>query len=106
LTPAADTTLIETEPDNNLGGAVIVNSGTKRNFTRNRGPFRFDISGQIRPGSRITKVDLVVEVTGEPKEEQRSSSFGLHRLLKPRGEGDKTSPNPIHLGLGAPTTSG
>src|SRR5436190_3400612 len=81
LTPVADTTLIETEPGNNLGGAAIVNSGTTQNFTRNRGLFRFDISGQIPLGSRITKVDFVVEVTGQPKEEQWSSSFGLHRLL-------------------------
>jgi hypothetical protein len=106
LTSVADTTLIETEPGNNLGGAVIVNSGTTQNFTRNRGLFRFDISDQIPPGSRITKVDFVVEVTGQPKEEQRSSSFGLHRVLKPWGEGDKTSLDPIHPGLGAPATSG
>jgi hypothetical protein len=106
LTSAADTTLIETEPGNNLGGAVIVNSGTTQNFTRNRGLFRFDFTGRIPPGSRITKADFVVEVTGQPKEEQRSSSFGLHRVLKPWGEGDKTSPDPIHPGLGAPATAG
>jgi hypothetical protein len=106
LIPVADTTLIETEPGNNLGGAAIVNSGTTQNFTRNRGLFRFDFTDQIPPGSRITIADFVVEVTGEPKEEQRSSSFGLHRVLKPWGEGDKTSPDPIHPGLGAPATSG
>jgi len=106
LKPAADTTLIETEPDNNLGGAAIVNAGTTQNFTRNRGLLRFDFTGQIPPGSQITKVDFVVEVTGQPKEEQKSSSFGLHRVLKPWGEGDKSSPDPIHPGLGAPATSG
>jgi len=106
LTSVADTTLIETEPGNNLGGAVIVNSGTTQNFTRNRGLFRFDFTGQIPPGSRITKADFVVEVTGEPKEEQNASSFGLHRVLKPWGEGDKTSPDPIHPGLGAAATAG
>ena len=106
LTSVADTTLIETEPGNNLGGAVIVNSGTTQNFTRNRGLFRFDFTGQIPPGSRITKADFVVEVTGQPKEEQNASSFGLHRVLKPWGEGDKTSPDPIHPGLGAAATAG
>ena len=106
LTSVADTTLIDTAPDNNLGGALIVNAGTTQNFTRNRGLFRFDFTGQIPPGSRITKADFVVEVTGQPKEQQASSSFGLHRVLKPWGEGDKTSPDPIHPGLGAPATSG
>ncbi len=106
LTSVADTTLIETEPGNNLGGAAIVDSGTTQNFTRNRGLFRFDFTGQIPPGSRITKADFVVEVTGQPKEEQNASSFGLHRVLKPWGEGDKTSPDPIHPGLGAAATAG
>jgi hypothetical protein len=106
LTPTADTTLIETEPGNNLGGAAIVNSGTTQNFTRNRGLFRFDFTGQIPAGSQITRSDFVVEVTGQPKEEQRASSFGLHRVLKPWGEGDKNSPDPIHPGLGAPATAG
>ncbi len=106
LRSVADTTLIETEPGNNLGGAAIVDSGTTQNFTRNRGLFRFDFTGQIPPGSRITKADFVVVVTGQPKEEQNASSFGLHRVLKPWGEGDKTSPDPIHPGLGAAATAG
>jgi len=45
LTSVADTTLIETAPDYNLGGALIVNAGTTQNFTRNRGLFRFDPTG-------------------------------------------------------------
>ena len=106
LTAVADTTLIETEPSNNLGGALIVNAGTTQNFTRNRGLFRFDFAGQIPAGSRITKVDFVVEITGEPKDGFASSSFGLHRVLKPWGEGDKSSPDPLHPGLGAPATVG
>jgi hypothetical protein len=106
LTSVADTTLIENAPDYNLGGALIVNAGTTQTFTRNRGLFRFDFTGQIPPGSRITNVDFVVEVTGQPKEEQASSSFGLHRVLQPWGEGDKSSPDPNHPGLAAPATSG
>jgi hypothetical protein len=106
LSSVADTTLIENAPDYNLGGALIVNAGTTQTFTRNRGLFRFDFTGQIPPGSRITKADFVVEVTGQPKEEQASSSFGLHRVLKSWGEGDKSSPDPNHPGLAAPATSG
>src|SRR5438094_242084 len=105
LTPVADTTLIETAPDNNLGGALIVNAGTTQNYTRNRGLFRFEVAGLIPRGSRITKVDFVLEVTGEPKDGFSPSSFGLHRVLKPWGEGDKRSPEPAHPGQGAPATT-
>src|SRR6476660_1094129 len=106
LTASADTTLIETAPDNNLGGAPIVNSGTTQNFTRNRGLFRFDFTGQIPPGSHITRVDFIVEVTGQPKDDFTPSSFGLHRVLRAWGEGDKVSPDPSHPGQGAPATAG
>ena len=105
LTCAADTTLLEAEPDNNLGGATIVNAGTTQNFTRNRGLFRFDFSS-IPRGSRVSRIDFVIEVTGQPKELQTASSFGLHRMLRSWGEGNKVSPDPIHPGLGAPATLG
>src|SRR5438552_14355994 len=106
LTSVADTTLIETAPDNNLGGAPIVNAGTTQTFTRNRGLFRFDVAAQIPRTSRIARVDFVVEVTGQPKEESTPSTFGLHRILKTWGEGDKLSPDPLHPGLGEPATAG
>src|SRR2546430_105253 len=93
LTSVADTTLIEAAPDNNLGGAPIVNAGTTQTFTRNRGLFRFDIASEIPPGSRITRVDFVVAVTGKPNEPPPPSTFGLHRVLQPWGEGDKASPD-------------
>jgi len=105
LTSVADTTLIEAAPDNNLGGAPIVNAGTTQTFTRNRGLFRFDIASEIPPGSRITRVDFVVAVTGKPNEPPPPSTFGLHRVLKPWGEGDKASPDPLHPGLGAQATT-
>jgi len=106
LVAVADTTLIEAAPNNNMGGAMIVNAGTTQNFTRNRGLFRFDVAAQVPPGSRITRVDFVVEVTGEPKDGFTASSFGVHRVLKDWGEGDKSSPDPLHPGLGAPATTG
>jgi len=109
LTSVADTTLIESAPDNNLGGASMVNAGTTQTSlppNRNRGLFRFDLTGQLPRGSRIARVDFVVEVTGQPKDGFASSSFGLHRVLKPWGEGAKMSPEPTHPGLGAPATAG
>ncbi len=106
LTSVADTTLIETAPDNNLGGASIVNAGTTQNFTRNRGLFRFDFTGQLPSGSRITRADFTVEVTGQPKDAYTPATFGLHRVLVSWGEGDKRSPDPVHPGQGAPATPG
>ncbi|PYI82883.1 MAG: hypothetical protein DME26_16255, partial [Verrucomicrobia bacterium] len=103
------TTLIETAPDNNLGGASIVNAGTTQTPlppNRNRGLFRFDPTNEIPRTSRIIRVDLVVEVTGLPSAGFAESSFGLHRILKPWGEGDKASPDPLHPGLGARATAG
>src|SRR5437870_9689589 len=109
LASVADTTLIESAPDNNLGGALIVNAGTTQTAlppNRNRGLFRFDPTSQISRGSRITRVDFVVEVTGQPKDGFAPSSFGLHRVLKCWGEGTKAPPDPSHPGLGAPATAG
>ena len=105
LISIADTTLIEAVPDNNLGGGLAVNTGTTQNFTRNRGLFFFDVTG-IPLGSRVTNVDFVVEVTGQFKDGFASSSFGLHRVLKSWGEGNKLSPDPGHPGLGAAATIG
>jgi len=106
LIAVADTTLVESSPSNNLGGALIVNAGTTQNFTRNRGLFRFDLTSRVPQGSFITNVDFVVEVTGEPKDGFTPSPFGLHRVLKSWGEGNKASPDPIHPGQGAPATTG
>ena len=109
LSSVADTTLIETAPNNNLGGALIVNAGTTQTPlppNRNRGLFRFDPMNQIPHGSRIMRVDFVVEVTGLPSAGFAESSFGLHRILKPWGEGDKASADPLHPGLGALATAG
>ena len=94
---------------NNLGGALIVKAGTTQTSlppNRNRGLFRFDPATQIPRGSRITQVDFVVVLTGEPKDGYASSSFGLHRVLKSWGEGDKSSPDTLPPGLGALATAG
>ena len=106
LNPVADTTLIELAPTNNLGGAPIVNAGTTQNLTRNRGLFRFELKGQVPPGSLIARADFILEVTGDPKDGFNPSAFGLHRLFKPWGEGDKSSPDPVHPGQGALATAG
>ena len=109
LTSVADTTLIGAEPDNNNGGQTFVNAGVTQNYTTNRGLFRFDIAGQIPAGSKITRVDLKLEVVGQPPQmDYHAAQFDLHRLLVSWGEGNKTNnpslanPNP---GLGEPATT-
>lgn len=105
MRPTADTTLIEVAPSNNLGGMAFVNAGTTQNFTRNRGLFRFDLTGTIPAGSWISNVAFMIEVVGKPVDGFAPAVFGLHRLLKPWGEGDKLGDS-LHPGFGSPATSG
>ena len=105
LLPVVDTTLIETEPTNNLGGALFVNAGVTQNFTKNHGLFRFDLAGQIPPHSQLTRADLILEVTHIPRDGYASAEFGLHRLLVSWGEGNKVADDPSHPGLGSPATT-
>jgi hypothetical protein len=105
LRPIADTTLIETAPNNNLGGQPFANSGTTQNFTRNRALFRFDVSA-IPTGALVDSVALVLEVTRQPVDGYAPGDFGLHRMLVSWGEGVQTTANPGTPGQGAPAGSG
>ena len=104
LTPVADTTLIETVPNNNLGGQLFANAGTTQNFTKNRALFRFDLVGNIPPGGKITSARIAFEVTKQPVDGYASAPFALHRVLRAWGEGDKTAAESASPGLGAPAT--
>lgn len=105
LRPVADTTLIETAPNNNLGGQTFANSGTTQNFTKNRALFRFDVSA-IPTGAQVDSVALVLEVTRQPVDGYTSANFGLHRMLVSWGEGAQTAADPRSPGQGAPASSG
>ena len=105
LRPVADTTLIETAPNNNLGGQPFANSGTTQNFTKNRALFRFDVSA-IPTGAQVNSVSLVLEVTRQPVDGYAPADFGLHRMLVSWGEGAQTTANPASPGQGAPAASG
>ena len=105
LTPVADTTLIQTTPDNNMGGQPFFNAGTTQNLTKNRGLFRFDLAGQIPARARIKRVAVQLSVTRQPSDGFAPSAFGLHRLLQPWGEGDKTQADPRSPGLGVAATT-
>lgn len=95
LTPAADTTLLESAPDFNMGAEWHMASGTTGSMadrTRNRGLLRFDL-GSIPRQSKIREVTLTLSVTGVPGPDggagPLSSIFALHRVLRPWGEGTK-----------------
>ncbi|MEW6159224.1 MAG: hypothetical protein AB1813_17500, partial [Verrucomicrobiota bacterium] len=104
LMPVADATLIETVPDNNLGGAPFVNAGTTQNGPRNRGLFRFAIADAVPRGASIQSARLILEVTRQPVDGFAEALFHLKRVLRPWGEGNKTASDPLHPGLGAPAT--
>jgi hypothetical protein len=104
LQPAADTTLVETAPDNNLGGTKFVNAGTSGIGTKNRGLYQFNFSS-IPQGSKITSAALFLEVTKQPTGGGEQSTFTLHRVLKSWGEGDKDSTAEVSSGFGYPATT-
>ena len=106
LEPVADTTLIETAPNNNLGAAWFFNAGSATTGTRNHGLLRFDFTGIIPAGAVIESAQLTLSVTRQPAAGGQDSTFGLYRVLRPWGEGDKTHQGtpeaPISPGLGTP----
>jgi len=101
LTPVADATLIEVNPNNSSGGAEFFNAGTTQNHTRNRALIQFDIAASIPTGSAVLSVSLQLSVTRQPVDGFDVSLFGLHRMLRPWGEG-VTIPIGNPGGLGAP----
>jgi hypothetical protein len=105
LHPVADTTLIETQPDNNNGGQFFFTAGTTQNYPRVRGLVRFDVSA-LPSGAVINSVTLTLEMTKQPRDGYNSSTLGMHRMLQAWGEGDKTMADPLSPGLGAPATEG
>jgi hypothetical protein len=87
--PVADTSLLEVNADNNLGGFAGMNSGTTQNYTRTRALLRFDLSS-LPTNTAILAVSLQLEVTREPDEPPNNAPFGLHRMLRAWGEGNKS----------------
>ncbi len=103
LQPVADTTLIEAMPTNNMGGTAFVNAGTSGEGKRNRGLYKFDFSS-IPPDSKIKSASVTLEVVAEPSAGGTSSTFGLYRMLKSWGEGNKVSTE-LQPGFGLPATT-
>ena len=102
--PVADTSLLEVSPTNNLGGYPGMNAGTTQEFKKTRALTRFDFS--ILPTNAvILSVALQIEVTRHPDEPPHHTTFGLYRMLRPWGEGNK-SPAGQQAGKGLPASPG
>ena len=106
LQPAADASLIEVVPDNNLGGHVFFNAGTTGSLNRNRGLMFFDLSTLIPAGSIITGVELAMDVVQQPDSNKNNSNFSLRRMLVSWGEGAQVPEDGGSPGRGAPAASG
>jgi hypothetical protein len=102
ITASADTCLIETSPNNNMGGQTYFNAGTNMQGKRNRGLVQFDLS-DIPVGSVITSAVLTVSVVGVPTDGPNGSIFDLHRMLRAWGEGTELAI--IGAGQGYPATT-
>jgi hypothetical protein len=92
LNPSADTTLFETDPDNNMGATPSLVSGTTagvlRQPFRSRAVMRFNVAGVTPAGAVITSATLKLTVVKIPSAPS-NSEFGLHRMLVRWGEGNK-----------------
>jgi hypothetical protein len=85
--PAADTSLIEVAPENSNGGQAWVLAGRTQNGPYVRALYRFDLTN-LPPHAVIQSAALQLEVTGQPGDmEAVNSTFSLHRMLQPWGEG-------------------
>jgi hypothetical protein len=91
LIPVADTTLWQTDPNNNLGGHTDFVTGTTRNLQRSRGLLRFNLASAIPAGAIINSVTLTLTVVKVSNSGGANSTFELHRVLQNWGEGDNTS---------------
>jgi hypothetical protein len=110
LTPIADTTLFEPNPDNNLGAQSFLEAGVvdvSGSLKRLRGLLRFDL-GQIPTNAVISNATLrVTVVLGNTNQyHQYPEYLELHRLLQPWTEGDKSGGTEDTGPLGALATDG
>lgn len=84
LRPVADTSLFESNPENNLGRSAALPVGTINRGLKSRLLLRFDIAGAVPPGATIVDATLAVKVVNAGGVD---SNFRFHRLLVDWGEG-------------------
>lgn len=100
----ADTSLIEVAPDHSNGGQAWVLAGRTQNGPHVRGLYRFELTN-LPAAALIQSATVQLDVTGQPGDmEAVNSTFSLHRLLQPWGEGTNVAlANP---GQGIPAAPG
>jgi len=101
--PSADTSLMEIEPSHNNGGQEFFISGHLQNPVRARGLLRFDFT-VLPTNTLIQSIVLELTVIRQPGDGLANSAFGLHRLLRAWGEGDKVAI--LKPGQGVPASAG
>jgi hypothetical protein len=85
LQPVADTSLFESDPNNNLGAFTNVPVGTTAVGKRSRGVIRFDLT-VIPTNATVVSASMTIQLVKRPAT-GAASSVGLNRLLVPWGEG-------------------
>lgn len=106
LNPVADTTLIQVDPNANLGGTDFFNAGTAGNGNRNRAIMLFSLSEFIPAGSTINNVSVMLDIVRQPAVDLAPALFSLRRMNVSWSEGDKVPIEEGSPGLGAPATEG
>jgi hypothetical protein len=101
----ADATLMEMAPNNSNGGQTFVAAGRTQNGARVRALYRFDLSN-LPTNALVTSAVLQLDCTRVSSEPAclASLAFGLHRMLRPWGEG--TNVGVVNPGQGWPANPG
>jgi hypothetical protein len=103
LTGAADTSLFESDPDNNLGGMTFVPIGVNGLGGKARGLFKFDVAGALPANAVVDSAALNLTVSHGVA---GAFQYDLHRLLVDWGEGNKSGGGDGSGDLGAPAAAG
>jgi hypothetical protein len=100
LTPAADTSLMELTPFNNMGAVESLAAGVTGHGTVARALFRFDLASQVPANATVTDVELRLPVVRQSATVE-GGTFGLYRLKLAWGEGEQETPGGGITGTGS-----
>jgi hypothetical protein len=91
LSPNADSTINDRNPDYNMGGHLTIDAGASGMADKKRALLMFNIAGQIPPQATVSSVTLTVKMVRAPNGGGVDSIFSLHRLRQFWGEGNKAT---------------
>ena len=87
--PAADTTLHQTAPNNNMGAHTHVAIGETAQLNAARGLFRYDLSA-LPTNAIVTSVSITFTLPSINRLDPAGSVYSVHRVQRSWGEGSKT----------------